>query len=60
MNAPANKVNTIPPGYVRTDMNAGEDAMDIPDGARTRVRLAPVGDDGPQAGFLHLDDTLPW
>ena len=54
------KVNAIHPGYVRTDMNAGEGAMDIPDGARTSVRLALVGDDGPQGGFFHLDDTLPW
>ena len=54
------KVNTIHPGYVRTDMNAGEGAMDIPEGARTSVRLALVGDDGPQGGFFHLDDRLPW
>lgn len=54
------KVNAIHPGYVRTDMNAGEGAMDIPDGARTSVRLALVGDDGPQGGFFHLDDRLPW
>lgn len=54
------KVNTIHPGYVRTDMNAGEGAMDIPDGARTSVRLALIGADGPQGGFFHLDDTLPW
>ena len=54
------KVNTIHPGYVRTDMNAGEGAMDLPEGARTSVRLALVGDDGPQGGFFHLDDRLPW
>ncbi|HQZ30699.1 MAG TPA: SDR family oxidoreductase [Arenimonas sp.] len=54
------KVNTIHPGYVRTDMNAGEGAMDIPEGARTSVRLALVGDDGPRGGFFHLDDRLPW
>ena len=54
------KVNTIHPGYVRTDMNGGEGMMDIPDGARTSVRLALVGADGPQGGYFHLDDTLPW
>jgi NAD(P)-dependent dehydrogenase (short-subunit alcohol dehydrogenase family) len=54
------KVNAIHPGYVRTDMNAGEGAMDIPDGARTSVRLALVGDDGPQGGFFHFEDRLPW
>jgi NAD(P)-dependent dehydrogenase (short-subunit alcohol dehydrogenase family) len=54
------KVNAIHPGYVRTDMNAGEGAMDIPEGARTSVRLALVGDDGPQGGFFHFEDRLPW
>ncbi len=54
------KVNAIHPGYVRTEMNAGEGAVDIPEGARTSVRLALVGDDGPQGGYFHLDDRLPW
>ena len=54
------KVNTIHPGYVRTDMNAGEGAMDIPDGARTSVRLALIGADGPNGGYFHLEQTLPW
>ena len=54
------KVNAIHPGYVRTDMNAGEGAMDIPEGARTSVRLALVGEDGPQGGFFHFEDRLPW
>ncbi|WP_290890828.1 SDR family oxidoreductase [Arenimonas sp.] len=54
------RVNAIHPGYVRTDMNAGEGAMDIPEGARTSVRLALVGEDGPQGGFFHFEDRLPW
>ena len=54
------RVNAIHPGYVRTDMNAGEGAMDIPEGARTSVRLALVGEDGPQGGFFHFQDRLPW
>ena len=54
------KVNTIHPGYVKTDMNAGEGEIDIPDGARTSVRLALVGEDGPQGGYFYLDQVLPW
>ncbi|MFY2764448.1 SDR family oxidoreductase [Arenimonas sp. MALMAid1274] len=54
------KVNTLHPGYVRTDMNAGEGAMDIPEGAHTSVRLALLGEDGPHGGFFHLDQALPW
>ncbi len=54
------KVNTLHPGYVRTDMNAGNGDMEIPEGARTSVRLALIGPDGPQGGFFHLDEVLPW
>ena len=58
------KVNTIHPGYVRTDMNNADGEqrgeLDVPDGARTSVRLALVGDDGPSGGFFHQDEVLPW
>ena len=54
------KVNTIHPGYVKTDMNAGEGEIDIPDGARTSVRLALVGEAGPQGDYFYLDQMLPW
>ncbi len=54
------KVNTIHPGYVKTDMNAGEGELDIPDGARTSVALALIDDNGPQGGFFHREEVLPW
>jgi NAD(P)-dependent dehydrogenase (short-subunit alcohol dehydrogenase family) len=54
------KVNTIHPGYVKTDMNAGEGAIEIPEGARTSVELALIGADGPNGSFSHLGETLPW
>ena len=54
------KVNTVHPGYVRTDMNGGEGELEIADGARTSVRLAMAGDDGPTGGFFHLEQVLPW
>jgi len=54
------KVNTIHPGYVKTDMNAGEGAIEIPEGARTSVELALIGNDGPNGSFSHLGQELPW
>ncbi|KAF1723015.1 SDR family oxidoreductase [Pseudoxanthomonas wuyuanensis] len=58
------KVNTIHPGYVKTDMNhvEGEQRgeLDVPDGARTSVRLALIDNDGPTGGFFYLDQVLPW
>ena len=54
------KVNTIHPGYVRTDMNAGAGDLDVADGARTSVRFALVDDAGPNGGYFHHDQALPW
>ncbi|MEP7042734.1 MAG: SDR family oxidoreductase [Dokdonella sp.] len=54
------KVNTIHPGYVKTDMNKGEGEIDIPQGVRTSVELALIGADGPNGGYFHLGRTLPW
>ncbi|UNK57156.1 SDR family oxidoreductase [Pseudoxanthomonas daejeonensis] len=54
------KVNTIHPGYVKTDMNGGEGEIEIADGARTGVRLALIGEDGPQGGYFYMDQVLPW
>jgi NAD(P)-dependent dehydrogenase (short-subunit alcohol dehydrogenase family) len=54
------KVNTIHPGYVKTEMNKGEGAIDIPEGAKTSVELALIGNEGPNGSFSHLGETLPW
>jgi hypothetical protein len=34
--------------------------MEIPDGAKTSVRLATLPDDGPTGGYFHMEDALPW
>ena len=58
------KVNTIHPGYVQTDMNKAGDQqngeLSVPEGARTSVRLALIGNDGPTGGFFYFDQVLPW
>lgn len=58
------KVNTIHPGYVRTDMNKAGDQqngeLEVPEGARTSVQLALIGADGPNGGYFYLDQELPW
>ena len=54
------RVNTVHPGYVKTDMNAGEGELDIADGARTSVALALAGDDAPNGSFRYFDEVLPW
>jgi NAD(P)-dependent dehydrogenase (short-subunit alcohol dehydrogenase family) len=54
------KVNTLHPGYVRTDMNAGAGDIDAADGARTSVRLSLIDSSGPNGGYFYLDQALPW
>jgi NAD(P)-dependent dehydrogenase (short-subunit alcohol dehydrogenase family) len=54
------KVNSAHPGWVKTDMGTDAAPMEIPDGAKTGVRLATLPDDGPTGGFFHANDTLPW
>lgn len=54
------KVNSIHPGHVKTDMGGANAAMEIVDGARTSVELALIPDDGPNGGYFHLGERLPW
>ncbi len=54
------KVNTIHPGWVRTEMGSSLAHLDIGEGARTTLLYASLADDGPTGGFFYLDERLPW
>ncbi|THD03375.1 short-chain dehydrogenase [Panacagrimonas perspica] len=54
------KVNSIHPGHVKTDMGGASAPMEIVDGAKTSVELALIPADGPNGGFFHLGERLPW
>ena len=54
------KVNAAHPGWVKTDMGGEGAPMEIVDGAKTSVRLALLGPDGPNGGYFHMNETLPW
>ncbi len=54
------KINAIHPGWVRTKMGGERADMGIEDGARTTIRYATLGEDGPTGGFFFLNDRLPW
>jgi len=54
------KVNSAHPGWVKTDMGTDAAPMEIPDGAKTGLELALLGENGPTGGFFHLGNTLPW
>lgn len=53
-------VNSVDPGWVRTDMG-GPDATRSPEkGAETPVWLATLPDDGPTGGFFRDRNPVPW
>lgn len=54
------KVNSAHPGWVKTDLGTDAAPMEVPDGAKTSVRLATLPADGPTAGYFHMNDPLPW
>lgn len=54
------KVNSAHPGWVKTDMGGENAPLEIEDGAKTSVWLATLPSDGPNGGFFHLKESLPW
>ena len=54
------KVNSAHPGWVKTDMGTDAAPMEIPEGGKTGVELALLGEDGPTGGYFHLGQPLPW
>jgi NAD(P)-dependent dehydrogenase (short-subunit alcohol dehydrogenase family) len=54
------KVNSAHPGWVKTDMGTDAAPMEIPEGGKTGVELALLGEDGPNGGYFHLGKPLPW
>ena len=54
------KVNSVCPGWVRTDMGGPNADRDVVKGAETVVWLATLGDDGPTGGFFRDKQPIPW
>lgn len=54
------KVNTMCPGWVRTDMGGAGATRSVEQGADTAVWLATLPDDGPTGGFFRDRQPIPW
>ena len=53
-------VNSMCPGWVRTDMGGSAAPKSVEDGADTAVWLATLPDDGPNGGFFRDRRPIPW
>jgi NAD(P)-dependent dehydrogenase (short-subunit alcohol dehydrogenase family) len=54
------KVNSVHPGWVKTEIGTEHAPMEIPDGAKTSVEMALIGEDGPNGKFYHLGKEMAW
>lgn len=53
-------VNSVDPGWVRTDMGGSRATRTVAQGAETAVWLATLPDDGPSGGFFRDRQPVPW
>jgi NAD(P)-dependent dehydrogenase (short-subunit alcohol dehydrogenase family) len=54
------KVNSVCPGWVRTDMGGAGATRSVEHGAETIVWAATLPDDGPTGGFFRDRAPIPW
>jgi NAD(P)-dependent dehydrogenase (short-subunit alcohol dehydrogenase family) len=53
-------VNSMCPGWVRTEMGGSAAPRSVAEGADTAVWLATLADDGPSGGFFRNREPIPW
>ncbi|NUP14256.1 MAG: SDR family oxidoreductase [Polyangiaceae bacterium] len=54
------KVNACCPGFTATDLNNFQGTRSVQEGARSAVRLALLGADGPTGTFSDDEGVIPW
>lgn len=54
------RINSVEPGFTRTDLNGNTGTQAVAEGAEIIVRMAQVGPDGPTGGYVDIDGPLPW
>lgn len=54
------KINSLCPGWVRTDMGGANATRTVEHGVETIVWLATLPDDGPSGGFFRDKQPIPW
>ncbi|NEX22995.1 SDR family oxidoreductase [Thiorhodococcus mannitoliphagus] len=54
------KINSVCPGWVRTEMGGAAAPLDVSEGAKGIVWAATLSDDGPSGGFFRHGEPIAW
>jgi NAD(P)-dependent dehydrogenase (short-subunit alcohol dehydrogenase family) len=54
------KINSVCPGWVRTEMGGASAPLSVEEGAEGIVWAATLPDDGPSGGFFRHGERIPW
>ncbi|MFJ4715204.1 SDR family NAD(P)-dependent oxidoreductase [Streptomyces sp. NPDC088785] len=57
---PRMRINSVEPGFTRTDLNGNTGTQTVEEGAEIIVRMARLGPDGPTGGFFTASGPVPW
>jgi len=54
------KVNSAHPGWVKTETGGQDAPLEVSEGGKTSAWLARLPEDGPNGGYFHAGQPLPW
>ncbi|EMF53815.1 MULTISPECIES: SDR family oxidoreductase [Streptomyces] len=57
---PDMRINSVEPGFIKTDLNDNTGTQTVEQGAEIIVRMAQIGPDGPTGGYFDANGPLPW
>ncbi|MFI8185206.1 SDR family oxidoreductase [Actinacidiphila glaucinigra] len=57
---PGFRINSVEPGFTKTDLNGNTGFQTVEQGSEIIVRMALVGSDGPTGGYFDRNGALPW
>ncbi|MFC0542987.1 SDR family NAD(P)-dependent oxidoreductase [Kutzneria chonburiensis] len=57
---PGMRINSVEPGFTKTDLNHNTGHQSVEDGAAVIIGLALIGPDGPTGGYFDANGPLPW
>ncbi|GAQ65336.1 SDR family oxidoreductase [Streptomyces scabiei] len=57
---PDMRINSVEPGFIKTDLNDNTGTQTVEQGAEIVVRMAQIGPAGPTGGYFDANGPMPW